>query len=198
MKEEKRLMIKQASSDELLTFYYQARDFIIKKGYQNDITWCESIEPLQNCHPLIFYHEYCWVVINSGMREQIARQIYNRFIDQYNFQEIGHLRKRKAIEEGFTNFPTWFNNILNLSTDELQIEYLETLPWIGPITKYHLARNIGIDCVKPDRHLTRFAERFGFNSPLELCKVIQNETKEKLGVIDVVLWRYGNLNGSDK
>jgi hypothetical protein len=38
-----------------------------------------------------------------------------------------------------------------------RLEYLGSLPWIGAITKYHAARNFGVDCVKPDIHLTRLA-----------------------------------------
>jgi len=66
----------------------------------------------------------------------------------------------------------------------------------GPITKYHLARNLGVDCVKPDRHLARLAERFGYGTPDAMCRAIQDELGGRLGTIDAVLWRYCNLRGT--
>jgi hypothetical protein len=34
---------------------------------------------------------------------------------------------------------------------------LQSLPYIGPVTCYHLAKNIGLQVAKPDHHLTRLA-----------------------------------------
>ena len=84
---------------------------------------------------------------------------------------------------------------------DLEICYLDTLPMIGPVTRYHLARNIGIDCVKPDRHLIRLASEAGYEmkDPQKgveaMCRDIQKDIgdAEKLGTIDVVLWRACNL-----
>ena len=73
---------------------------------------------------------------------------------------------------------------------------METLPWIGPITKYHLARNLGIDVAKPDRHLVRLAKRFGYNESTgvqQMCEELAERTRDRIGVVDVVLWRYANL-----
>jgi len=77
------------------------------------------------------------------------------------------------------------------------LEYLSTLSFIGPITKFHLARNLGFDFIKPDRHLMRLGERFGMN-PFELCDLIHQETGRRLGTIDVILWRYCEQRGQLK
>lgn len=179
---------------EIIKFYQKARKFIIAKGFENDIKWCESLK-LEETTATRFFQEYIWCVLNAGMREQVARKIYDRFIKRLDLETIGHLGKREAINTGLKNYKIWFEKLLK-SDDK--IDFLESLPWIGKITKYHLARNIGIDCVKPDRHLKRIAERFGFQDPLEMCKEIQKITNERLGVIDVILWRYANLKGSKK
>lgn len=125
------------------------------------------------------------------MKNQVAQKIYNEFMINKDLTKIGHSGKRAAIDNGLKNHRKWFAE-LQASKDPIQ--YLETLPWIGPITKHHLARNIGIDAVKPDRHLIRLSQMFGFSSPLELCKHIQTVVPEPLGVIDVILWRYCNLH----
>jgi hypothetical protein len=128
------------------------------------------------------------------MKEQIARKIWERYLEKLDPRVIGHLGKRSAIETGLINFYTWFEK---LKHSDNPIDYLETLPWIGPITKYHLARNIGIDCVKPDRHLVKLANMFGFSSPYEMCIEIQKYSpNDRLGTIDLILWRDCNLRGS--
>jgi hypothetical protein len=73
------------------------------------------------------------------------------------------------------------------------IDFLQTLDFVGPITKYHLAKNIGLDVVKPDRHLMRLAKAAKFPSPTDLCQSIADVTGDKISVIDLVLWRYSTL-----
>ena len=139
-----------------------------------------------------FFEQYVWCVLNAGMKEQIARKIWERYLENLDPFVVGHLGKRKAIETGLKNYVKWFGE---LKCRKDKIKYLESLPWIGPITKYHLARNIGIDTVKPDRHLVRLSDRFGFKTPLKLCEHVKNEIggSEKVGLIDLVFWRAANL-----
>jgi hypothetical protein len=116
-------------------------------------------------------------------------------MESRDLEVIHNAHKRAAISEALLNYQEWLTKI-KLSSDP--ISFIDTLPMMGPVTRYHLARNIGIDCVKPDRHLMRLAARWGYPNPLEMCKDIQNEIggSEKLGTIDVVLWRWCNLFGS--
>ena len=182
-----------AKIDDLMNYYYLAYAYVCENGYEDEIDYVTQILPLSKQTPEYFLSEYIYVVLNAGMREQVAQKIYIRFMDSKDLSKIGHLGKRNAISTAIINYKEWFQ-ILQKSTDPIQ--YLETLPWIGPITKYHLARNIGIDTVKPDRHLVRLAEQFGFTSPLSMCQEIQKHESENLGVIDVILWRYCNLCSS--
>ncbi|NHJ25977.1 MAG: hypothetical protein EAX89_15475 [Candidatus Lokiarchaeota archaeon] len=175
-------------------FYQKAKQFIISKGFENDIKWVESLN-IKKTTALQFRNEYIWCVLNAGMREQVARKIYNNFLIDFDLSKIRHGSKRVAIEKALKYYEGWFKEVLAAINPFV---FLKTLSWIGDINKFHLARNIGIDCVKPDRHLSRMAEKFGFNDPLEMCKEIQKITNEKLGVIDIVLWRYANLRGSKK
>ena len=67
---------------------------------------------------------------------------------------------------------------------------------IGPITKFHLARNIGIDCAKPDRHLVRIAERFGWKDNIQgMCVKLAAYSGWRIGTVDLILWRYCNMHG---
>lgn len=85
----------------------------------------------------------------------------------------------------------------NLSSPEL----LSKLPYIGKVTCFHLARNIGLlDYVKPDLHLVRLAKVWGFEDCVTMCKAIQRNISEELplGLIDLVLWysasSFGTIN----
>lgn len=126
-----------------------------------------------------------------------AEKIFQKWKDEGS-DTIGHLGKRKAIKEmeQKDDFIPLFIKKLQNGTDEEKIELLGQLGWIGNITKYHLARNLGIDCAKPDRHLVRLAEKFGYDNVQDMCKFISKCVGDRIGTVDVVLWRYSNLFGS--
>ncbi len=71
---------------------------------------------------------------------------------------------------------------------------MEALPFIGGITKYHLARNLGMDVVKPDIHLVRMANWYGFTDTTLFCESLGLELKTsyRLGTLDLIAWRYGS------
>ncbi len=70
------------------------------------------------------------------------------------------------------------------------IDFIRTLQFMGPATSYHLAKNIGLDVVKPDRHLVRIAESAGGFSPNDFCEMIAQQTGDKVSVIDIVPARF--------
>jgi len=68
----------------------------------------------------------------------------------------------------------------------------QSLPWIGPITKYYMAKNLGADVCKPDRHLTRIAGKYDMELE-ELCKKLSEESGDHISMVDNVIWRVANL-----
>ena len=59
-----------------------------------------------------------------------------------------------------------------------------------PITCWHLAKNYGHDCAKPDRYLTRIA---GAEGTHDLCARLAKETGDRIATVDLVIWRAANL-----
>lgn len=177
-------------NEDIIQFYNTAKEYCIDHGFAQEIKWVRQ-RRFENVDSDYFLHEYAFVVINSGMKNQVAEKIFQRFQIAFDLKTIGHLGKRKAIEECMKNSKLWFNA---LKEAEDKVEFLGTLPWIGKITKYHLARNVGIDVAKPDRHLVRLSRMFGFKDPQDMCGYISEKTKDRVGVVDVILWRYCNLN----
>lgn len=180
-------------SSEVVDFYFKAKQYCIEKGFGGEI---ESVRErrFEDMDAEDFFLHYVYVVLNSGMRNQVAERIYYSFLEKHlDLNTIGHKGKREAIREAKTNYTRWFGE---LKAAEDKIEYLRGLPWIGDITAHHLARNLCIvDTVKPDRHLTKLARQFGYSTPIEMCRAIQSQTNERLGIIDLILWRYSNLTG---
>jgi len=172
--------------------YLVLKQKIIDAGYSDEIEWSENIKPCQSADE--FFCQYMWVVLNSGMKNQIARQIETRIYDAWERGEstasaFGHKGKAAAID-----YVKYFKDgIFGMyQSREDKIEYLKTLPWIGDITKYHLAKNLGFDVVKPDRHLVRISKKYG-KTPDEICKALADKTGDRIATVDLVIWRAANL-----
>jgi len=128
------------------------------------------------------------------MKNQVAEKIFENWCKNGE-SAINHEGKRKAIE-----FVKKYRHEImeELRNTDNHLAVLEELSWIGKITKYHLARNIGLDYAKPDRHLIRIAEQYGFKDVQAMCKYISEYYDERIGVVDVILWRYCNMTGNYK
>lgn len=173
--------------------YFKLKEKLIEFGYGHEIDWIANIQPCSDADD--FASEAAWVILNSGMKEQIARQIWNKIKKAWLLGEptssaFGHKGKVAAIDFIMKNKQDIFDQY-NCSLNKL--EFLESLPFIGPITKYHLAKNLGIDCVKPDRHLERLTRFYGFGNPFNMCYLIGQATGDKVSMVDMVLWRSANL-----
>jgi hypothetical protein len=83
---------------------------------------------------------------------------------------------------------------LRAKLSEDPITELQAFPFIGPTTSWHLAKNLGLNVAKNDRHLARLANVCGFSDAQELCDVISDATGELSNVVDVVLWRFATLH----
>jgi len=184
-------------TEKLVGFYLKARDYIITEGYEKDITYVESLEYPPSKRS--FFVEYLWVVCNSGMALKAAESIFANVLEgtnpdglKVNLNAIGHPKKREGVQEVWSNLDKCYNRLLEA---EDKLAYLKSLPHIGDTTKYHLARNCGLlQYAKPDRHLLRLAKDYGYTDDDKgvqaMCSDISDVTKEPVGVVDVVLWRY--------
>lgn len=105
---------------------------------------------------------------------------------------FAHRKKAEAVVAGAVKVARdrpMADRLANLSETEA-LEYLESFPFIGKVTRYHLARNVGFDVVKPDRHLVRLAQAYDCDSPDTLVSVISEQTGERKGFIDYILWQW--------
>jgi hypothetical protein len=154
----------------------------------HDIEWSENVGPPPTADE--FALETIFVICNSGMKNTVARRIYERvraalLLNGRPGEVFGHQGKVGAIEHVWRHRAQLFAEYL-AAPDKLG--YLATLPWIGEITKYHLAKNFGVDCAKPDVHLRRLADLHQ-TSVHALCADLATQTGWRVATIDLLLWR---------
>jgi hypothetical protein len=56
--------------------YQFLRTEITSLGYSDEIDWAQSLQPVAD--PDEFWCEFAWVVLNSGMKNQVAAGIWRR------------------------------------------------------------------------------------------------------------------------
>jgi hypothetical protein len=194
--------------DQALESLYRAASSAVSKEFGFEREWQRSVlgRPFLERDLL---REAAWVILCSGFRERIVRRHFDAislcFCDWVSAEYIirraercrstamavfGSARKIAAIlsvcdyvcEHGF--------DALSYRIRVDPMPELRKFPFIGPVTSYHLAKNLGIDVVKPDRHLARLASTFGFGSAELMCAAIGCQVGEPASVVDIVLWRY--------
>lgn len=155
---------------------------------RTDIEWSESLQAPDDAEDFAF--EAIYVICNSGMKNTVARRIFEKCRDALHEglsarTAFGHPGKAGAIDT------IWCERdrlLTEFTAADDKVAYCETLPWIGSITKYHLAKNFGVDCAKPDVHLQRLADREGCSAQA-LCERLAAASGYRVATVDLILWR---------
>jgi hypothetical protein len=202
-----------ASNTRLLaSTYLDAKRSVVDAGFSQEIEWQASLNLEQLTEP-VFLREAAWVVLNAGMREAVVRRRFDALSEAFllwsSAREIVGARRlcqRRALaifnhRPKITAIVSIAYKIAAVSFEWMRSRvleqgayYLQRLPFIGPVTSLHLAKNIGLHIAKPDRHLTRIATLFGFPSAQAICEAIAREVCDSVPVVDIVLWRYATLH----
>lgn len=201
-------------TERLIAAYMTAKESVIEAGFAAEIDWQSQLD-FDDVTEQDFLRESTWVILSAGMRETVVRAkfpaISRAFLGWLSARTIvrrsEHCRQSSLsvfAHEGKTEailflvtvvYRTGFETVRSRIKDE-GVDYLQSFPYLGPATAFHLAKNLGLNVVKPDRHLVRISERTGYSSPDAMCRDIAEIVGDKEAVIDVVLWRYATLNRS--
>lgn len=184
-----------------------------EKEHPDEVDRANSITPntFKNLRSKQFLSEYCWVVYASGFKVAILETIFPDLKAAFKDFELDELAKMKSTkpvlaifnnerkansflagskriaQEGFSEFKKRLQNTC--------VDMLEELPGIGPITKFHLAKNIGlVDEAKPDVWLVRAADACS-STVKELVAFLSEKYGMSRHAVDVILWRYGADKG---
>lgn len=159
-----------------------------ERGYGPTIDWFEAVEGPADADD--FAAQAIYVICNSGLRVTVAAPIAEKCMialreGRSAGDVFGHQRKVAAIDFIWRDRAALFDGYRRAIG---KLDYLAALPWIGPVTKHHLAKNLGAIAAKPDVHLIRLANAEG-TTPARLCRRLARLTGYKIPTIDSVLWR---------
>lgn len=199
------------------TAYFDKAHAFVKKFYPEQLRAFSDVR-FEDVDSDFFFREYTWVVHATGFSAKAVGKFMPRLVGAYGiwddlaeeefddaFERVKKVcnnpQKAKAVwrtaklmaEETGPAQTRWTEfKKTRLSSPEL----LDELPYVGPITCFHLARNIGLlEYVKPDLHLVRMAEHWGFPGCVEMCEAMRPEGMP-LGIVDLILWYAASTFGT--
>ena len=182
----------------------------MQKNEGNALNWARETDPkrFKNMEATEFLESYCFVVYASGFRYRIIKKKFPAISEAFHYFDLdkmsqmrsidtvlaafGNKRKANSVLKGaqliaVESYPDFKRRI-----ERIGVDALVALPGIGPITKDHLAKNIGLaDVAKEDVWLIRAAKTCKADSVSELIDFLHDWTGETRHVIDVVLWTFG-------
>ena len=198
-------------SSEFFSKYKFAKTIVIDEGYADEIFWQSNLD-FDNINESTFLREIAWVVLSSGMKERVIRNLFGKISDCFlNWESAEIIINNK--DRCFTEAIKYFNNEPKISAiidsahktktlgfsqlkkmiEKNPIDTLMQFYYIGPITVYHLAKNIGMPLAKPDRHLKRIAKMEGYSDVQMFCYEISKVSGDSIPVVDIVLWRFATI-----
>lgn len=190
-------------------YYLDAKAFVYDMGYYYETYACEQAFEITK---EFFLKEYAWVVLSSGLSEKVVKSAFEKLSKVCgNWESVDYLANNKDIRCAalkIFNSPTKIDAILNMAQHLLSVSinseleavrlhgpsYLTKYKYLGPATAFHFAKNLGLDVMKPDRHLVRITEALGYSDPHLLCAYLSNVSGDNVRVVDQVLWRFATLN----
>ena len=205
-------MLTDRSLDSLALAYLQAKEYVLEAGYAEEIDW-QSARRIEDLTETDLLREAAWVILSGGMNERVIRRCFGSISREFHswssakiivdtaehcregaLQHFNHGGKIDAIlSVAGLIVSRGFDTLLETLQKDPLLE-LQCWPYLGPATSRHLAKNIGFQIAKPDRHLCRVSEVAGFPSPQDMCSALSEYLDEALPVVDLVIWRFATLN----
>lgn len=191
-----------------LKVFSAANSYAFRYDWSAEVEWQRRVT-FEEFTETDLLRETAWVILCSGFREQIVRRIFNyvslcfcdwesalaileadpscRIAAMASFRNASKLSAivTSALHVHEQGFATFKQAVL-----AEPITALQQLPYVGSITVWHLAKNLGLDVAKPDRHLARISLAYGFDDADHFCTEIARMSGEQKKVVDLIVWRY--------
>lgn len=192
--------------------YLRAKHLVLAAGFGQEIVCCVP-SPFLEISEQDFLREAAWVILSVGMRENVIKKKFSAVSASFQnwassksivddsencvreaLSHYGHVGKIGAILYlckilSEVEFDDW---LASLFLDP--INSFREFPFFGEAAARHLAKNLGFNVPKPDRHLTRIALSHGYLSVDQFCMEIARSVGDPIRVVDSVLWRFATLN----
>ncbi|WP_144223451.1 hypothetical protein [Mesorhizobium amorphae] len=155
---------------------------------RKDIAWAEKLRAPKDAEE--FALKAIWVISHAGMMFAVGQQTYDRVQRAVRSgasasSVFRNRKKSSAMDAHWVRRAEFYRGFQDAAE---KVEYCSTLPYMGRITKFHLAKDCGVDVAKPDVHLQRLADRVGL-SVQEMCERFSLLSKYRVATVDVILWR---------
>lgn len=193
--------------DALARGYLLAKHRIVAAGYSLELAWQESttLETVTERHLL---REAAWVILSAGLSVSAVRAAFPRVSSAFlglgsaatiyedggcverALSSFNHRGKLRAIETFCTFVAEQGFSRVRAALATSGAAVFRGLPYLGPVTTQHLAKNLGLPVAKDDRHLRRTCDALGFPSAQILCEHLSSLVLDSVSVVDLVLWRY--------
>lgn len=196
-----------------VVFYRTAKERLISAGFAAEIKWQLERE-FGAFTETDLLREAAWVILCSGFREAFVRRCFDHislcFCDWESAADICNCARRcRATALAAFGNRQKIDAILSTAVLVSRVGFaqlkksilldpirsVQMFPFIGPITAFHLAKNLGYATAKPDRHLVRLASALGYPDVHQLCGSLSEATGDPIQAVDVVLWRYAERYG---
>ncbi len=198
--------------------YFERAWTFVNRFYGEEVMAISSTR-FDEVSPGHFFREYAWVVHATGFSAKAVGKFMPRLMSAYGPWD---LLAKEAFGDAFLRIKLVCNNpqkaravhatarhmTARLFEDEKVVEWgeykqehlssperLMRLPYVGPVTCFHLARNLGLlECVKPDLHLVRLASHWGFQDCVKMCESMRDSheadsgERVPLGLVDLAVW----------
>lgn len=197
-----------ADGRQAIELYRLAWNYVETAGFTGELDWLKA-RSVSDFTETDLLRETAWVLLCSGFSESVVRRKFEyislSFCDWECSEAIvasypaciyaasaafRNLAKLHAIFETARYIGNVGFDVVKLRLQSDPLVEMQKLPRIGDVTSRHLAKNLGFDVAKPDRHLQRLARKLGYSDVDQLCGQIAEEFETSIAVVDTVLWRY--------
>ncbi len=198
--------------------FYSLEKYLIESGLGADKDEFDIIKKRLQKPPKLspdeFAFEVFYVILASGFKQKVAKEKFflihdficndGKVCPENLLKIFGNKNKINAICKIWQNKEIYCKQFYSLQNIDEKIDMLSTLPYIGEITKNHIARNLGINKVKYDIWIQRLGIALYGNKNMhpsstlsnniksacdKMFNEIANTTNLSIGYIDVVLWK---------
>lgn len=198
------------ATDELVRAYLHAKRQVVESGYEQELAQQAAAGDVA-LTPERFTREAAWVILCTGMSAAVVDALFpelERLLGGFDARWLAsHRARARADALGLFGHERKIDAILAIADVAEALgqdglcgamadpePFLTALPYVGPVTWRHLAKNLGAPCAKADRHLTRVAAAAGRESVDALCDEISRWIGDPIAVVDIVLWRWSLLH----
>jgi len=201
----------RAASRGLTTsMYLEAKAWLLQHDpdAQRMLEWARrDLRPPQTPERLAF--EVIWIILCAGRSAQAARTIEAKVHRALAAGEpvvsaFGYRAKAAAMERAWHEREQDFAALQRvLATGDVSaiVDWCGSLPFVGEVTKFQLAKNFGVQVAKPDIWMCRLAgipdrpirpARERFERCQTLAKEISAASGDSVAVVDSLLWLAAN------